>query len=69
MTVKINGTEETIDDGLSISGLLKKKDVDMPDMVSVELNGEIIDRKLFDSTVVKQGDDIEFLYIMGGGQK
>ena len=40
----------------------------MPEMVSVEYNGEILDRENFDSTAVKDGDEIEFLYFMGGGQ-
>ena len=39
----------------------------MPDMVSVELNGEYLDRDVFDSTPVKDGDEVEFLYFMGGG--
>jgi sulfur carrier protein len=40
----------------------------MPDMVSVELNGTILDRGSFESTTVKDGDKLEFLYFMGGGQ-
>jgi sulfur carrier protein len=39
----------------------------MPDMVSVELNGEILERSLFESTLLKEGDRVEFLYFMGGG--
>jgi len=36
-------------------------------MVSVEHNGTIIDRKNYGTTVVKDGDTLEFLYFMGGG--
>jgi sulfur carrier protein len=36
-------------------------------MVSVEYNGEILDRGAFPSTTLKPGDKIEFLYYMGGG--
>ena len=43
-------------------------DVKMPDMVSVELNGDILDRENFDSTNLSENDEIEFLYFMGGGQ-
>ncbi|HZV81135.1 MAG TPA: MoaD/ThiS family protein [Geobacteraceae bacterium] len=35
--------------------------------MTVELNGDILDRPAFDSTVVKGGDTLEFLYFMGGG--
>jgi sulfur carrier protein len=36
-------------------------------MVSVELNGEILERTLFGTTLLKDGDRVEFLYFMGGG--
>lgn len=68
MKIKINGNDETIDESeLNISQLLVTKDVKMPDMVTVEYNGDIIDRSAFDSTMVHDGDEIEFLYFMGGG--
>ena len=68
MNVKLNGTDKTIDnDSLTVSDLLKLEKVDMPDMVTVEHNGEILDRDLFDTTTVNDGDAIEFLYFMGGG--
>ena len=40
----------------------------MPEMVSVELNGDILDRDAFDTTNLKEDDEVEFLYFMGGGQ-
>jgi thiamine biosynthesis protein ThiS len=36
-------------------------------MVSVQLNGEFVESNLYDSTKVKDGDEIDFLYLMGGG--
>lgn len=36
-------------------------------MVSVQLNGEILERDDFTSKVVGDGDELEFLYFMGGG--
>ena len=41
----------------------------MPDMVSIEYNGTILNRDDYDSTIVNDGDRIEFLYFMGGGDK
>jgi len=68
MKVKINGeTEEFEQDSLTISELLKAKEVKMPDMVSVEHNGDMLERENFDTTAVKDGDEVEFLYFMGGG--
>ncbi len=68
MELTINGKKEIIDkEKLSISELLKIKNVEMPQMVSVELNGEIIDRENYDTVELKDSDVIEFLYFMGGG--
>ena len=68
MKCKINGKDEEIQqDTITVSELLKLKSVKMPDMVSVELNGDILDRENFDTSVVKEGDSVEFLYFMGGG--
>ena len=69
MKLTINGEKvELAEESLNVSELLKKRDVKMPDMVSVEYNGEMLDRENFDSTIVKEGDELEFLYFMGGGQ-
>lgn len=68
MRLIINGKEETIEsDELTIEELLKVKTVKMPDMVSVQLNDDILKRSSFVSTSVKENDRINFLYFMGGG--
>jgi sulfur carrier protein len=36
--------------------------------LTVELNGEILDRNDFESTIVQEGHQVEFLYLMGGGR-
>ena len=68
MKLVVNGTEANLSDNLNVSQLLVEHKVKMPEMVSVELNGEILARGNFDSTNLKEGDKVEFLYFMGGGQ-
>ncbi len=69
MKIKLNGqTEELNQVALSVSDLLKLQNVEMPEMVSVEHNGEILDRSSFDTTSINDGDAVEFLYFMGGGE-
>ena len=68
MKIKVNDGEVDVPDSLSVTALLAHRQVKMPDMVSVELNGKILDRKTFDTTALKSGDQLEFLYFMGGGQ-
>ena len=42
---------------------------EQPDYVTVELNGEFVDHSGFETTFVKDGDKVEFLYFMGGGAR
>lgn len=68
MTLTINGRSDSLDaQSLTVIELLKLKDVEMPEMVSVQLNGDILERSDFESTQVSEGDEVEFLYFMGGG--
>ena len=67
MKLVINGEEVTSKDGLNVSELLVEQEVKMPEMVSVEINGQILRRPEFDTTVLNEGDKVEFLYFMGGG--
>lgn len=67
MNLVINGKETNINDGLTVNQLLAQENVQMPDMVSVELNGQILKKTKFEETVLKDEDKVEFLYFMGGG--
>ncbi len=67
MKVIVNGKESDFVDGLTVRGLLSEQNVKMPDMVSVELNGQILKKTEFEEKTLNDGDKIEFLYFMGGG--
>lgn len=67
MKFVVNGKEIESNTKLTISKLLVEQNVKMPEMVSVELNGQILKRSEFESTTVKDDDKVEFLYFMGGG--
>ncbi len=67
MKLIVNGKEGNLAEGLTMSQLLIEQEVKMPEMVSVELNGQILKRPEFESTTLNEGDKIEFLYFMGGG--
>ena len=59
MELKINGSNKTFEqNSASVTELLSLENIDMPEMVSVELNGEILDRENFDKTTVKTGDEV-----------
>lgn len=67
MQITANGKAAEVSGGITIAELLREQKVATPEYVSVELNGEILDREDFASTVVIEGDKVEFLYFMGGG--
>jgi sulfur carrier protein len=70
MKISINGKETAITENpeRTIDSLLEELNVSQRLYVTVELNGEILDRTAFESTPVNEGDVIEFLYFMGGGR-
>jgi sulfur carrier protein len=64
--IQVNGEDRTCDRELDLPQLL----IDMglnPQLVAVEYNGEILQRKLWAETIIKSGDRIEIVTIVGGG--
>ncbi len=68
MKLIVNGKDADVRDALTVTELLVDQGVKMPEMVSVELNGQILKRSDFEGTVLGEGDKVEFLYFMGGGR-
>jgi sulfur carrier protein len=68
MKLTVNGEDADVRGALTVTELLIEQSVKMPDMVSVELNGQIVKRSDFQDTLLADGDNVEFLYFMGGGQ-
>jgi len=69
MKLVVNGeTKEFNVANLSISDLLKIENVKNPDVVTVQLNGKFFSKEQYTSTILKDGDEVEFLYFIGGGR-
>jgi len=69
VTITINGEIRKIESGdVTVQKLLEINDVKHPDMVSVQLNGDFVGREKFAHTRLKENDEIDFLYFMGGGR-
>jgi sulfur carrier protein len=65
--IQVNGNAQEVESSISVIELIKKNDVAQPEMVSVQINGEFVDREEYASTQIKDGDEVDFLYFMGGG--
>lgn len=64
----VNGEPQEVALPLNLTALIKLNNVDQPDMVSVQVNDEFADRTEWDAIQLKDGDIVDFLYFMGGGQ-
>lgn len=68
MNIKINGKESTIESPrVSVEEVLKANGVQAVEMVTVQLNGSFIAKEQLESTLLKENDEVDFLYFMGGG--
>ena len=65
----VNGDKQEVNLPISVSELIKINNVAQPEMVSVQVNEEFVDRDDYDTTVLNEGDSVDFLYFMGGGSK
>ncbi len=66
MKIRINGEEKEISDGLTIARLLDELRI-RPGRVVVEVNQDIVSREAHDSTMLKEGDTLEIVHLVGGG--
>jgi len=67
MKITVNDSSKDVPEGLTITQLLALEKVKMPAMVSVQVNGAIVERDAFATTRVRELDCVDFLYFMGGG--
>ena len=68
MKITVAGEKKEYAEGLTVSKLIELENVETPQYVTVSVNEEFIESGAFESTVLKEGDEVEFLYFMGGGR-
>ena len=64
--IRINGKLRTIDFNLSLLKLTKNLKIPVK-KVAIELNQEIVDKKLLNQIKLKKNDRIEIVHFIGGG--
>ena len=67
MKITVAGETKEVADGLTVAALIEQENVETPQYVTVSVNEEFLESGAFESTVLKEGDEVEFLYFMGGG--
>lgn len=68
MTITVTGVKKEVADGMTLAQLVVDEKVETPEYVTVSVNEEFISSSSFEDTVLKDGDNVEFIYFMGGGQ-
>lgn len=63
----VNGEAQEVQLPLNLTELIKQNNVQQPEMVSVQVNDDFVDRTEWDGLQIKEGDAVDFLYFMGGG--
>ena len=63
----VNGEAQEVQLPLSLTELIKQNNVQQPEMVSVQVNDDFVDRNEWNDLQIKEGDVVDFLYFMGGG--
>ena len=69
MFIKVAGEKKEYPEGLTVKELIEQEDIETPQYVTVTINDEFIESGAFESIEVKDGDEVEFLYFMGGGAR
>ena len=66
MRITLNGQPETLDSPTTLGQLLIRLKLE-PIRVAVEINEDLIPRKTFADTAIRDGDRIEIVTLVGGG--
>jgi thiamine biosynthesis protein ThiS len=67
MKILLNNRETTLEkETMTVSELLVAKNMTFR-MRIVKINGELIEKKSYDSAIIRDGDNVQVIYLMSGG--
>lgn len=67
MNLTVAGKKKEVMDGITVAELIEEEQIENPLYVTVTVNEEFLQKDDFETTKLKDGDEVEFLYFMGGG--
>jgi len=67
--IQVNGIEQEAETPIVLIDLIRLNKVEQPEMVSVQVNGEFVIREDFSTKQIVEGDEVDFLYFIGGGSR
>jgi thiamine biosynthesis protein ThiS len=66
MRLTVNGRPREVAAGASLPALLDELAIDRR-VIAVALNGEVLPRDQYDATILREGDRVEVVRMVGGG--
>lgn len=66
MHIRVNGEKREVREGMTIDALLDLLAIRRQG-IAIDLNREIVPKRLLGSTVLKEGDAVEIVRMVGGG--
>lgn len=67
MEIMLNNRKEVFDtDSMTVSEMLEIKKFSFR-MRLVKINGKLIKKEKYDTTIINEGDNVKMLYLMSGG--
>ncbi len=67
MTLIVAGEKKEYAEGTTVAQLIAAEKISDPQSVTVSVNEEFLRIAQYESYALKDGDEVEFLYFMGGG--
>ena len=66
MQLTINGEKRFIKESKNLADLIKELDIKAPNF-AMALNHQVVPRSKYDSTSIKENDQVEIVHAVGGG--
>ena len=66
MRIVVNGQDQTLDLETTVGALVVSHRLN-PKQVAIEVNEELVPRRLYESTPLGEGDRVEIVTLVGGG--
>lgn len=63
----VNDEKQKVTLPFTLAELIKINKVFQPEMVTIQVNEDFVEREDYEKIQLKEGDRVDFLYFMGGG--
>lgn len=66
LRIQINGEQREVEEALPVSQLVEVLNL-KPEQIAIELNRSVVRRAQWESTLLREADQVEIVHFVGGG--